>query len=135
MLERLCAYDCDSDEAAEIYFAIDADDKSNHYNPNEFSYFEKRLLALQDYVRGHSPHSLRALWYDRRNLSWWWTFWAVIFFGAPTVILTLVQVGQIHVIEYRSSAKLTFTYNRRYWQHYNLRDHRFVGCVSNAWNF
>jgi hypothetical protein len=76
ILERLCGHSCDSEEARDLYYAIDADDPSSHYNPiSDFPFLGKRLTDIQDYVSGHNPHSFKALWYDRRNVTWWWTFW------------------------------------------------------------
>lgn len=92
MLYRLCGHGCESDEARDIYLEIDADDPSNHYNPIvDFPFLGRRLVGIQDYIRGHNPDNIKALWYDRRNVSWWWTFWAVIIIGGLTLFLALVQ--------------------------------------------
>jgi hypothetical protein len=83
MLYRLCAHGYESEEAREIYLEIDADDPSNHYNPVvDFPFLGKRLEGIQDYTRGSSPDNIKALWHDRRNMSWWWTFWV----GSPSPI-------------------------------------------------
>ena len=76
ILEKLCCYSCDSDEAGDLYAAIEADDPSSHFTPiADFPFLGKRLTDIQDYVSNHNPHSFMALWYDRRNVTWWWTFW------------------------------------------------------------
>lgn len=73
------------DDARQIYEAIGADDPSNHYNPrSDFPFLGKRLAELQEYVRGHSPHTIMALWHDRRDASWWWTFWVSPSNKSPT---------------------------------------------------
>lgn len=92
MLYQLCGHGCDSEEVRDIYIAIDADDPSNHYNPIiDFPYLGRRLAGIQDYVRGHNPHNFIALWHDRRNVSWWWTFWAVIVIGGLGLLFALAQ--------------------------------------------
>jgi len=92
ILERLCGYSCDSDEAGDLYGAIEADDPSSHFTPiADFPFLGKRLMDIQDYVSNHNPHSFMALWYDRRNVTWWWTFWAVIIIGGVGLVLALVQ--------------------------------------------
>jgi hypothetical protein len=87
ILERLCAHSCDSDEARELYWAIEADDPSIHFNPiSDFPFLGKRLTDIQDYVSSHNPHSFMALWYDRRNVTWWWTFWVSRHRELPAVL-------------------------------------------------
>lgn len=76
MLEILCGHGWEFEDARQIYEEIGAEEPSNHYSPiADFPFLGKRLAELQAYVRGHSPHNIMALWYDRRNVSWWWTFW------------------------------------------------------------
>lgn len=76
MLQLLCGQSWDAEDARAIWQEIGADTASNHYSPmSDFPFLGKRLAELQSYVRGHSPHNIMALWYDRRNVSWWWTFW------------------------------------------------------------
>jgi hypothetical protein len=73
MLYILCGQPCTSPEASAIYDEIEAEDPSTHYSPvTDFPFFGERLVELQNYVRGHN---FMALWYDRRDVSWWWTFW------------------------------------------------------------
>lgn len=92
MLYRICGHGCESEEAREIYYEIEADDPSNQYDPAvDFPFLGKRLVSIQDYVQGHKPSNFKALWYDRRNVSWWWTFWAVIIIGGLGLVLALVQ--------------------------------------------
>jgi hypothetical protein len=140
MLERLCGHSCESDEVADIYIAIDAEDPSNHYNPiMDFPFFGKRLVAIQDYVRGHNPHNFKALWYDRRNVSWWWTFWvrvhihdglassalilmpcqAVIFIGGLTLVFTLTQVESSYPVKHHW---LILIDGRPYFRYYSSLD-------------
>lgn len=79
MLHRICGHDCESDEVREIYIEIGADEPINQYNPAvDFPFLGKRLGSIQEYIRGHNPSNFWALWYDRRNISLWWTFWVSI---------------------------------------------------------
>jgi len=93
MLYRLCGNGCDADEVRELYLEAGADDPSNHYNPAvDFPFLGKRFDILQDYVQGHNPSSLWALWHDRRNVSWWWAFWTVIIIGGLGLLIGFAQV-------------------------------------------
>jgi len=92
MLLLLCGRSWEDDEARQIYDEIGADDPSNHYSSiSDFPFLGKRLADLQAYVAGHNPHTIMALWHDRRNMSWWWTFWAVIIIGGLTLVFALLQ--------------------------------------------
>jgi hypothetical protein len=65
-----------AEEAREIYDEINAGDAASHYSStSDFVFLGKRLLELQNYVRDHNSQSLLGLWYDRRNVQFWWTFW------------------------------------------------------------
>jgi hypothetical protein len=80
----------------EIGGADDVHDVSNCYHTSDFPYLGERLLQLQRYVTAQHPHDWSALWRDRRNASKWWTFWAVLFIGALTITLSLIQsISQI----------------------------------------
>jgi len=76
LITVLCGQSGENTDSRRVYDEIGADDPSNHYSPvHDFPFLGKRLLELQDYVRGHNLTNLKALWYDQRNISWWWTFW------------------------------------------------------------
>jgi len=93
MLYRICGHGCESEEVREIYIEIGADDPSNHHNPAvDFPFLGKRLVFIQNYVSAHNPSSFWALWHDRRNVSWWWTFWAVIIIGGLGLLIGFAQV-------------------------------------------
>lgn len=84
LLQLICGRSCESGESSTIFAEIGADDASNHYDPQvDFPFLGKRLLGLQDYVRGHNPHNFKSLWYDRRNGFWWWSFWVSLFLNPP----------------------------------------------------
>lgn len=86
MLLLLCGRSWLADGPKQIYDEISADEPSEYYSPNmDFPFLGKRILVLQNHVKGHNAHSLRALWHDHRNVSWWWTFW--VSFGSTSAVL------------------------------------------------
>lgn len=72
LLQTLCGKGASSDEAHRIYQDIDASDEAQTYPCAEFPFFAKRILALQDFVKQHHPHNLRALITDRRDVAAWY---------------------------------------------------------------
>lgn len=95
MLPILCCSKYDSPKASQIYADIDASDGvSPYYYPDsDFPFLGRRILDLQAFVSGRSPHNWRALWNDRRNVGLWWTFWAVILIGGGTILLGFLQTA------------------------------------------
>jgi len=80
--------------AKALYEEIDAAELSPYYFPDtDFPFLGRRLLNLQTFVRGRNPHSWKALWYDRRSMAFWWTFWAVLFIGGGTILLSFLQLA------------------------------------------
>ena len=76
LITILCGQNWESESAMQIYYDIEADDPSNHYDARyDFPFLGRRLLELQDYIRGQNPEAMGALWHDRRNVSYWWTLW------------------------------------------------------------
>lgn len=67
--------------------------KDSYNAEDDFPYLGPRLLKLQDFILSREPDKLKALWHDQRDMSRWWTFWAVVFFGGFGVIIGLVQVA------------------------------------------
>jgi hypothetical protein len=95
MLRILCCSKYDSPNANQIYEDIDAvDDVSPYYYPDsDFPFLGRRILDLQAFVRGQSPRGWRALWNDRHNVGWWWTFWATFFIGGGIIFLEILQAA------------------------------------------
>ncbi|KEZ45513.1 hypothetical protein SAPIO_CDS1837 [Scedosporium apiospermum] len=60
---------------------------------HDFPVFGNRLLVLQRYSLRQQPSRVRDLWRDRRNPLQWYTFWAVLWVGGLSLILSAVQVG------------------------------------------
>jgi hypothetical protein len=76
LLSALCGESWESSDARRVYEIIEAEEPSLHYSPStDFPFLGRRLLDIQKYVRGHNSNSIRAIWFDRRNPSAWWTFW------------------------------------------------------------
>jgi hypothetical protein len=96
MLTKLCGLSCDALGVADIYQEIRAQDVQSYYMPNSYPFFAERLLNLQRHVKEQHPHDWKTLWYDHRNKSNWWQFWAVLFIGVGVLILgTLSLTFQI----------------------------------------
>jgi len=95
LLVILCGERWNRPRALRVYQQIDdgeeMGDVSNCYHSTDFPYLGERLLQLQRYVTAQQPYGWAALWRDRRNASTWWTFWAVLFIGGVTIILSLTQ--------------------------------------------
>ncbi len=95
MLRILCCSSYKSPSARRIYQEIAvSDDVSPYYYPDsDFPFLGRRILNLQAFVSGRNPHNWRALWHDRRNVAFWWTFWAVLFIGGGTIFLGVLQTA------------------------------------------
>ncbi|KAF4436969.1 hypothetical protein F53441_13151 [Fusarium austroafricanum] len=97
LLLRLCCADCTQEP---VYDEIGAPDVRSVYSAqHDFPFFGDRLIALQEYVRLIEPMDLRALYYDRRDLSRCMSVWTTMVFGTVTLVLATLGVflaaGQI----------------------------------------
>ncbi|KIX07674.1 uncharacterized protein Z518_02328 [Rhinocladiella mackenziei CBS 650.93] len=89
LLERLCFLDS-RDEA--LFVDLDMLDLKNNYILDaDFPYFADRLWALQEYVENQCPNNWKTLWRDRRDVAKFWTVWAVVVLGVPSIVLSLAQ--------------------------------------------
>ncbi|KAF1961987.1 hypothetical protein CC80DRAFT_589442 [Byssothecium circinans] len=59
---------------------------------DDFPRLGNRLLLLQRYNMSQQPSRVRDLWRDRRNPLQWYTFWAVLWIGGITIVLSLLQL-------------------------------------------
>jgi len=76
MLKVLCGQNWEAPDAYDIYQDVHAEDAAEYYYPDaNFPYFGKRILEVQHYVKMHNPRSWSELWWDRSNVTQWWTFW------------------------------------------------------------
>lgn len=73
MLLILCGKSATCDEARKIYDDIDEHEPADFYNAHDdFPFFGKRLLELQEFIKHHQPRSVRALLNDRRDVAAWY---------------------------------------------------------------
>lgn len=66
-------------------------EKSTYWSDSDFPNLGDRLLEIQDFVESHDAGTLRALWYDVRDLNRFWTFWTVVVFGVTSIFLSMIQ--------------------------------------------
>jgi hypothetical protein len=90
LLKELCSQPC---RRQILYEQIDAPRVKAVYKVQEdFPNLGERLLELQDFVEQQNPRDLRTLWYDRRDILRFHTYWAVIFFGSLSILLSAAQL-------------------------------------------
>ncbi|KAL8711217.1 MAG: hypothetical protein Q9220_004362 [cf. Caloplaca sp. 1 TL-2023] len=90
LLRRLCGQKWEKERS--FYKDIDANEAPSHYRAEDFPFLGSRLLRLQNFSKHQEPHDWKVLWFDRRDIMKCYTFWAVLFFGGGTLIITLVQL-------------------------------------------
>ena len=60
-----------------------------------YDYWRPNLLALAETFHPPKPSKLYQLWYDRRDIFQWWTFWVAllltVFFGLISSVTGIVQ--------------------------------------------
>jgi hypothetical protein len=89
LLEKLCFKDS-RDEG--LFVDLDMMElKAIYVLDTDFPYFADRLAALQEFVENQCPSGFMALWRDRRDVAKFWTIWAVVLFGVPSLILAVIQ--------------------------------------------
>jgi hypothetical protein len=112
MLRTLCCSSYDSPSANRIYQDIDASDSvSPYYYPDsDFPFLGRRILNLQAFASSRNPNNWVALWHDRRNVTFWWTFWAVFIIGGGTIILGFLQTAFQIWGSVSNQERLGFTY-------------------------
>ncbi|RDW64276.1 hypothetical protein BP5796_10778 [Coleophoma crateriformis] len=100
LLETLCGKSCIKHD---FYDELEAGASKNVYSASsDFPLIGRRILVLQDYMNAQNPSDLRTLWYDKRDILRWYTFWAVVVVGGVSIllsiistVLTAVQVSQL----------------------------------------
>jgi len=83
-------------------FLLESDTYSSR---DDFPYFGPRLLAVQQFNLRQQPSRVRDLWRDRRNPLQWYTFWAVLWVGGITVVLSILQLVAAAVQVYYSAPR------------------------------
>lgn len=100
LLKELCSEPC---RKTALYEQIDAPRvKPVYVIEVDFPYLGERLAELQDYVEQQNPGDLMALWHDRRDILRFHTYWAVIFIGGLSIILSAAQLA-VSVASYTAS--------------------------------
>ncbi len=92
LLEILCTSPNQSPEIHELYDDLEAEDFEDYVSIDEFPFLARRLIDLQRFSMVQNPHSLRRLWNDKRNITAWFTTWAVIIIGGGTLIFQVAQL-------------------------------------------
>ena len=91
LLTRLCCQDCNDEKLYDdLYFP----DVSAQYSAQQdFPFFGRRLLALQEYTRMLQPHGIWTLWYDRRDLTRFYMRWLLVVLSITILIIALEILG------------------------------------------
>ena len=92
LLEVLCTEPDDSGPIQELYKALDAKRFDDYISVDEFPFLARRLFDLQRFSMAQNPHSWRRLWEDRRNITAWFTIWAVVLIGGSTLLIQILQM-------------------------------------------
>ncbi|KAI2472683.1 hypothetical protein F4781DRAFT_318368 [Annulohypoxylon bovei var. microspora] len=58
---------------------------------DDLPFFGDKFLRIQTYMSQMRPMGIRDLWMDRRSKHTWWTFWAVIVIGIPSLLVSILQ--------------------------------------------
>lgn len=98
LLEILCTENKDSREIQDLYKDLDAKhldakDFEDYVSVDEFPFLGPRLYDLQRFSMAQQPHSWKRLWYDQRNITLWFTTWAVVIIGGGTLIFQMLQLA------------------------------------------
>lgn len=91
LLSRLCAYDWTQEQ---VYDDLNTSNVKTVYSAQvDFPFFGQKLVTIQEYVLTQVPNNILSLWRDRRDVSRFWTLWAVMVFGGIGIFLGILQVG------------------------------------------
>jgi hypothetical protein len=92
LLEILCTEPEDSHQVQELYNDLEAKRFDDYISVDEFPFLARRLFDLQRFSMAQNPHSWRRLWADRRNITVWFTIWAVVIIGGSTLVFQVLQL-------------------------------------------
>ncbi|KAH8591674.1 hypothetical protein B0O99DRAFT_654337 [Bisporella sp. PMI_857] len=75
--------------------------KAQYTASADFPLLGQRLLDLQKYMNERNPSDLRTLWYDRRDVLRFYTFWAVFLVGGISILISTLSLAltAVQVIE------------------------------------
>lgn len=92
LLDKLCLEDAIENKKSSC-FGLFKPKKESFEASTEFPILSKRLLRLQKFIQGIPANRISSLWKDRRDMSRWYTFWAVIWIGGAGLILSVIQTS------------------------------------------
>jgi len=82
-----------------------ADGKTMYSASSDFPLIGQRLLEVQSYMNAQNPSDLTTLWYDRRDILRFYTFWAVVVVGSLGILLSAASVALTAVQVYQGTIK------------------------------
>jgi hypothetical protein len=92
LLEILCTQPEGSCQVEELYKDLEAKKFDDYISVDEFPFLARRLIDLQRFSMAQNPRSWRRLWADRRNITAWFTIWAVVIIGGSTLLFQILQL-------------------------------------------
>ncbi|KAL7894039.1 hypothetical protein HDV64DRAFT_288492 [Trichoderma sp. TUCIM 5745] len=92
LLDRLCLDDLEGSLKSSL-LAFFSPKKESFDADAEFPIMSQRLLRIQNYIDGIPTNRISSLWKDRRDMSRWYTFWAVIWFGGASIFFSIIQTA------------------------------------------
>jgi hypothetical protein len=91
LLETLCTEPEDSRAVLGLYNDLEAKKFDDYISVDKFPFLARRLFDLQRFSMAQNPHGWRRLWADRRNITTWFTIWAVVIIGGLTLLFQMLQ--------------------------------------------
>jgi hypothetical protein len=81
---------CGADWSTSIFASTPV--KESYDSEVDFPILSRRLHRLQDYMLSIQPNRVLSVWRDRRDLTRWYTLWAVLIIGGISVVLGIIQL-------------------------------------------
>lgn len=92
LLEVLCTSPGHFSDIKKLYKDLEAKEFNDYISVDEFPFLARRLFDLQRFSMAQNPHSWKRLWKDRRNITVWFTTWAVVIIGGGTLLFQILQL-------------------------------------------
>ncbi|KAM0456588.1 hypothetical protein ACHAPV_005092 [Trichoderma viride] len=92
LLDSLCL-DNSENSSRTLFLGLFSLKKESFEADAEFPILSQRLLRIQNYIDGIPTNRISSLWKDRRDMSRWYTFWAVIWFGGASIFFSIIQTA------------------------------------------
>ncbi|KAL8911212.1 MAG: hypothetical protein Q9172_007712 [Xanthocarpia lactea] len=90
--EDLCTAKLETLETRYKGFRGKLDPEGSVFYASEFRFLGKRLLKLQQFGERHRPRKLMEFYRDKRDSEKYFTFWAVIWIGGASIVLSIMQL-------------------------------------------